>query len=343
MNTTQTTAKRVATVYYVVRNGEQVAEAKRVNEGRDKFAEIVAEDTTSHIVLTTAKGKVIDERPAPEVETEETINIPGLGEVSKAGVDALAAGAERPISPRLAAIPGLTKALNPTEDEDDEDALALLGDALNEDEDDDEDSADAEADAEGRMEAPVGPAAEIAQALGVPVETVVAAAEAATAKTAKKTAAKPEATGDVKISTYADMIGIFTAAVAKHEMGAGSLAGYKAGVRAVLKAQQTGLETDLTKVDVEMAVAIFEAKTPGILTQTSKTYIADFRRAVTLYNLYLADPKNFKFPAKNVRATRLVAPAAPVATPAPTAKKTAAKVPARNTKGAKNAKRGGKK
>jgi NADH dehydrogenase/NADH:ubiquinone oxidoreductase subunit G len=345
MTATTATAKRVATVYYVVNlaNDEILAEAKRPELGRDKFAEIVAEDTTSHIVLRTAKGKVLEERPAAEAET---VNIPGLGEVSAAGIAAL-----KNVGAELKAVRESQEArAAKAEAEDDEDVLALLGDALaDEDEQAEAPAADDEPEAEAIAEAPV----EQAETRTIPASAVgrkdgkVARPKAEVLReareAAKKTAAAPVAAtgaGEVEITTYADMIGVFTTAVAKGEMGAGSLAGYKAGVRAVLKAQSTGLGTDLTKVDVEMAVEVFTVKTPGILSQTSKTYIADFKRAVTLYNLYLADPKNFKFPAKNIRATRLVAtPAAPVATPAPAAKKTAAKVKTTGAKGKKTAKK----
>lgn len=316
-------AKRVQTVYYVVVNGEQVDQASRPQVAKDKFAKIAAEDTTSHIVLRTGAGKVINERPAAEVaeeatepqpeqaaevevavEAQTTISIPGLGDLTGDDLQTLAnAGAELKAA-REKLAEDTTTAVTDVADG----LLATLADALGTE-------APAATEEAATEVAPAQPEAVTEAPAVVLDETTAGELKEQAAKPAPTTEAKPQAPAktaptakaEAPDTSYNRMIGVFAEAVAKKQMGAGSLAGYKAGVRAVLRVLETGMDTDLTKVDIEMALAVFEAKTPTLIDQTRKTYAADFKRAVTLYRLYLADPKGFQFPAKNVRATRLVA------------------------------------
>jgi hypothetical protein len=319
MTTNETkTAKRVQTVYYVVVNGENVDQASRPQAAKDKFAAVAAADTTSHVILRTGAGKVIEERPAAEIKAEDTteapaavittstIAIPGLGDLSQDDLDQLAqVGAELKAANDKLAQSGAEVAT---------DVLAGLADALGVATEDTEAPAAEVTPAETTEAAPAAQETTEEQ----PQETTEAPAAVVVDETTvgelKEQAAKPAPSAPAKeakpVTSYDKMIEVFQAAVARGEMGAGSLAGYKAGVRKVLSVLESGMATDITKVDVEMALAVFEAKTPTLLDQTRKTYAADFKRALTLYRLYLADPKGFKFPARNVRATRLVAPEA---------------------------------
>lgn len=144
------------------------------------------------------------------------------------------------------------------------------------------------------------PAAETkpVEAEAKPIETKPATEAPAKPKTRK---IEGKANGTNAISLFE----VFGKADDEGQLPTGAYGAYRLKVKAVLVATGGDLEkTDLTKIDVEATLAEFDKNSATLLDSTRRSYKDAFKRAVRLFQAYVADPKNWNPTAPAERSVR---------------------------------------